>query len=346
MLPISLGDELDRMIPVFLLGMIAFATFLWLVLFSHPGVRKQLRRRQARLDEKQRALAAAETAAAAPRTERRSGDDPTRRLAGTFADSQVLQNKARLTPARFTPRALLLQAGFGDRAPAYVLGAIGVAALITVLLIAAGARPMGAMMLGSVAGVGAPFVYVLRKRARRLRIIEAEFPSAIEIIVRGLRAGLPLTDCLRLVADEADPAVAREFRRVVDDTGIGVPLLLAMDRLAERVPVAEVQLFAIVIGLHSGAGGSVAGSLETLARTLRSRRALRDKVDIMSQEARSSAAIIGSLPVIVALVLFFVSPDYVGMLFNTTTGLWVLLGSALWMAAGVQVMRSMINFDA
>lgn len=201
-----------------------------------------------------------------------------------------------------------------------------------------------AAFLAFSATCAAGLLLLLRAQRKRLEVIEREFPSAIDIIVRGLRAGMPLLESLQLVGQEAEPAVAREFRLVVSESRLGIPVAEAVQRMASRIPIDDVRFFAVVLGLQAGAGGAVADALQAVADTLRSRRTLRQKVMILSGEARASAVIIGSLPILLTAGLFYMSPEYIDIMFSTTTGNWALFGMLVWMLIGILVMRSMINF--
>ncbi len=194
-------------------------------------------------------------------------------------------------------------------------------------------------------GVLLPHFYVNFKRKRRLKHFSDEFPNAVDVIVRGVKAGLPLVDCLKVIASEAAEPVCSEFREIVEDQTLGMPLSEAVERLPERIPLAETNFFAIVIAIQSRTGGSLSEALTNLSKVLRDRKKMAGKIRAMSAEAKSSAGIIGSLPVVVAALVYVTSPDYILLLFETQTGNIVLAISGLWMFVGVMVMRKMINFD-
>ncbi|MGI3212462.1 type II secretion system F family protein [Roseovarius tibetensis] len=208
--------------------------------------------------------------------------------------------------------------------------------------------PLGALFAGGIAGVAGlilPKAYVAFLRRRRLATFAAGFPDVVDLIVRGVRAGRPLVDCLAIVASDTDEPIRGEFRQVVEDQSVGMPLQEAVDRLAQRVPLQEVGFLAIVVAIQSRAGGSLTEALGNLATVLRSRRQLQAKVKAMSAEAKTSAGIIGSLPVIVAGLVQLTSPDYLAVLYQTQIGNIVIVASALWMGIGIFIMRQMINFD-
>ena len=194
-------------------------------------------------------------------------------------------------------------------------------------------------------GVLLPHFYVNWKRKKRLRKFSDEFANAVDVIVRGVKAGLPLVDCLKVIANEAQEPVRSEFQEVVEDQTLGMPLAEAVNRLPERIPLAEANFFAIVIAIQSRTGGSLAEALTNLSKVLRDRKKMQGKIRAMSSEAKSSAGIIGSLPIVVAVLVYLTSPDYILLLFQTTVGNIVLVISAMWMFMGIMVMRKMINFD-
>lgn len=206
-------------------------------------------------------------------------------------------------------------------------------------------RPGVSAILAMAIGYGALMYLRKRGRAKRLKTLEREFPAAIDLIVRGMEAGLPMMDCLALVAQESDPVIAHEFRVMLNEISIGMSVSQATARAVVRVPIREFQIFSIVIAIQSFAGGGITESLNVVADSLRSRARLREKISIMSSEARASALIIGSLPILVMLILFIMSPAYMKPMFDATSGRWALAIAAGWGLVGVQVMRTMINFD-
>ena len=196
-----------------------------------------------------------------------------------------------------------------------------------------------------VAGVGLPrwLVGFLKKR-RENKFIE-ELPNAIDVIVRGVKAGLPVGDCIRIIANETQEPVKGEFRTIAESTALGVTLPDACGKLYDRIPLPEANFFAIVITIQQKAGGSLSEALSNLSRVLRDRRKMKMKIVAMSQEAKASAAIIGSLPPGVMILVWLSSPGYIELLWITSTGRFMLAASAMWMMIGVFVMRRMIQFD-
>jgi tight adherence protein B len=194
-------------------------------------------------------------------------------------------------------------------------------------------------------GIMLPHFFVNHKRKRRLKKFSNEFPNAVDVIVRGVKAGLPLMDCLKVIAAEAQEPVKSEFQQIIEDQTLGMPLGEAVARLPERIPLAEANFFAIVIVIQSKSGGNLSEALTNLSKVLRDRKKMDAKIRAMSAEAKSSAGIIAALPLVVAVLVYLTSPDYILLLFQTTTGNIVLVISGMWMLMGVMVMRKMINFD-
>ena len=238
------------------------------------------------------------------------------------------------------------QAGLGWTKKTYFIACV-IAAVMSfgVALALFGVSSLPAVGFGAAGGLLLPHLYVNRKRNARLKAFTAEFANAVDVIVRGVKAGLPLVDCLRMIASEAKEPVRGEFKIILDDQTLGVPIDQAVQRLAERIPVAEANFFAIVISLQSRSGGNLSEALGNLSKVLRERKKMAGKIKAMSSEATASAGIIGSLPVVVTCLLYLSAPDYISLLFTTFIGKTVLAAAAVWMGFGVLMMRKMINFD-
>ena len=196
-----------------------------------------------------------------------------------------------------------------------------------------------------VGGLGLPrWVLGFLKKRRLNRYLE-ELPNAIDVIVRGIRSGLPLGDCLRIIASEAQEPVRSEFRFLVEQQTMGLSVSEAVVKLHDRVPVAESNFFAIVISIQQKSGGNLAETLGNLSRVLRDRKKMKSKIVAMSMEAKASAGIIAALPFVVAALTYVTSPSYIELLWITFTGKMMLCVSAIWMMFGILVMKKMINFD-
>lgn len=196
-----------------------------------------------------------------------------------------------------------------------------------------------------VGAFGVPRFYLARRRKKRIAAFLNELPNAVDVIVRGTKAGLPLGECIQIVAAEAREPIKSEFRRIVESQAMGITLAEAISKLPSRMPVAEANFLAIVVMIQSQSGGSLSEALGNLSKVLRERKAMKGKIVAMSQEAKSSAAIIGSLPFLVVGVLSLTSPSYMMLLFNDPVGNIIVAGSGLWMLTGILIMKKMISFD-
>jgi tight adherence protein B len=171
-----------------------------------------------------------------------------------------------------------------------------------------------------------------------------QLADAIDVIVRGVKSGLPLSQCLRIIAQESPEPLRTEFQMLVDAQAMGVPPDQAMQRLFDRMPLPEVNFFAIVLVIQQKTGGNLSESLGNLSTVLRSRKLMREKVKALSAEAKASAMIIGALPFIVMVLVYITRPDYMTILFVNPTGHLILLGASFMMVSGILIMRNMINF--
>jgi len=197
---------------------------------------------------------------------------------------------------------------------------------------------------GFALGFGLPQWIVNYKRQKRFKAFIIAFPNAVDVIVRGVRSGLPLNDCLRIIANDSDEPIKSEFRKVIEATQLGISTPEAVGRLYDSIPTSETNFFAIVIAIQSQAGGNLSEALSNLSKVLRERRKMSDKIKAVSSEAKASAIIIGSLPFVVAGLVSITTPGYMDALFTTTGGKKVLLFCGLSMASGIFIMKKMINF--
>jgi tight adherence protein B len=199
--------------------------------------------------------------------------------------------------------------------------------------------------LGFAGAFGVPFWILSFLRKRREAKFLNVFPDAVDIIVRGIKAGLPLLDCLKMITVDAPEPVKSQFRSIIETQAIGLPLGEACGKLYEQMPLAEANFFGIVIGIQQKSGGNLAEALGNLSRVLRDRKKMKGKIQAMSQEAKASAAIIGCLPLAVMTLVYLTSPQYISLLWTESLGRVMLACAAVWMAIGVFVMKKMINFD-
>ena len=205
--------------------------------------------------------------------------------------------------------------------------------------------PIFAVAAVGVGGLGLPHWVLRFKGKRRINRFLEEFPNAIDVIVRGIRAGLPLADCMRVIASESAEPVRSEFRFIVESQAVGLSLAESVERIVERVPISETSFFAIVIAIQQKAGGNLSEALGNLSRVLRERRKMRNKVKAVASEANASAMIIGSMPFVVGVLIYLTSPHYIELLWTTGTGRMMMVVGAIWMSIGIAVMKKMIAFE-
>jgi Flp pilus assembly protein TadB len=286
------------------------------------------------------------TAARQESADRRADASSRRRNVQATLKEIETKQKHKATRGTNPPMALRLQqAGLKWRMPQFIAFSVASAIVMTVLGFLLGAPLIGVAGLAFVGAFGIPRFVVNFLRKRRQNAFIAELPNAVEVIVRGVKAGLPLNDCVRMIAVDANEPVRTEFRHVVEAMTMGITIDEAVGRLYDRMPLPEANFFAIVIAIQAKAGGNLSEALGNLARVLRERKKMRAKIQAMSMEAKASAGIIGSLPIIVALLVYLTSPDYIKILWTDPVGQIVIGVSGLWMLMGILVMRKMINFE-
>jgi tight adherence protein B len=195
-----------------------------------------------------------------------------------------------------------------------------------------------------VVGLGLPRWVLGFLTNRRKKKFTENFATAIDVIVRSVKSGLPTNEALRIVAREVPNPVGSEFHNLVESLKVGVTLEQAMKRMMESMPTAEVGFFTIVMTIQTKSGGNLSEALGNLAAVLRDRKRLQGKIKAMSSEAKASAMIIGSLPPGVMAIVYITTPSYISKLFTERSGNLMLAGCVIWMSMGIMVMRKMINF--
>jgi tight adherence protein B len=221
-----------------------------------------------------------------------------------------------------------------------ILAVVGFAAALL-----SGGGVLGAAGLAFAAGFGVPRwgLNYLKKR-REANFLKA-LPDAVDVIVRGIKAGLPLFESIKVVAADAPEPLKSEFMAIIETQAIGMPLGDACARLFDRMPVPEANFFGIVVSIQQKSGGNLSEALGNLSKVLRDRKKMAEKIQAMSMEAKASAGIIGSLPPIVMLLVYLTTPQYISLLWTHPTGQLMLVGCVIWMSIGIFVMKRMINFD-
>ncbi len=204
---------------------------------------------------------------------------------------------------------------------------------------------VGSCVLGLLIFIILPKLFFYIKIKRRQKEFTQQFTGAIDILVRGTRSGLPIGECLSIIGRESPNPVGEIFRDIVEGQKLGLSITELIDRGLERMPTPEFNFFSIVLIIQQKTGGSLADTLEGLSDLLRERKKLSDKIRALSSEAKASAAIIGSLPFFLGIMMTLINKDFLLPLFTETIGNMLLGGGLLWMAIGVFVMSKMIDFD-
>jgi tight adherence protein B len=260
---------------------------------------------------------------------------------GTLKEVEARRQK----DSKVTLSARLTRAGLDwePRKFMIVSGILAVAAFAAAMF--AGGGLLGGVGMAFAAGFGLPRWMLSFLKKRREKAFLRNLPDAVDVIVRGIKAGLPLFESLKVVAADSPEPVRSEFLAIIETQAIGMPLGEACARLFERMPVPEANFFGIVIAIQQKSGGNLSEALGNLSKVLRDRKKMAEKIQAMSMEAKASAGIIGSLPPIVMLLVYLSTPEYISLLWTHPTGQLMLVGCVIWMSMGILVMKKMINFD-
>ncbi|MEQ1710468.1 MAG: type II secretion system F family protein [Hyphomicrobium sp.] len=261
----------------------------------------------------------------------------------TLKDIEVREKKEKVTL-----RLKLQQAGLDVTAHSYWMASAGLGIVVAVSIYFS-FQPgiltqLGALVGGFVGMFGLPRWVLYKMIQRRQSKFLRELANALDVVTRGVKTGLPLNECLQIISRESPEPIASEFREVVEQQRVGVTLAEALERLTQRVPLAEVRFLMIVISIQQQSGGNLSEALSNLSGVLRDRIRMQMKVQAMSSEAKASAMVLASLPFMVTFMIYGTSPDYIAPLFTTKTGNFFVLAGLGWMGCGVMMMRKMINF--
>jgi tight adherence protein B len=238
----------------------------------------------------------------------------------------------------------LMRAGLNISVKQYWIYSVILAVVATLAMYIAGKGIFVLAMTTIIGFLGVPKFVVRNMTKRRQKKFLSELADALEAMTRLLRAGMPVSEAIKMVAREFTGPIGDEMGRIFDQQKIGVSLPDAVADCARRMPLPEVQMFATAVTIQAQTGSSLSEILEGLAKVIRARFRLRRKVQALSSEAKSSAMIIGCLPVFVALAMYFINPDYIGVLFYDKVGKMLLGLAIFWMCMGILTMRQMINF--
>jgi tight adherence protein B len=318
-------------LALFFLGTVAVGGIAWVFLLPYLSGEKAMEKRKASVAAKE--PMAARGARGAQKSRREQVESSLKQL-----DIKQKNNK-KLTLAMRIAQAGLTWSNRKFFAISACLGAFVFALVISTF----GLLP--AIGFGFAAAFGLPFWMLAYLKKRRENRFLNNFPDVVDVITRGIKAGLPLLDSLKMVASEGQEPLKSEFRAILDTQTIGIPLGEACLKLFERMPLAEANFFGIVIAIQQKAGGNLSEALGNLSKVLRDRKKMKAKIQAMSMEAKASAMIIGSLPPAVMLLVWITSPDYISLLWTHPMGQMMMAGCGAWMFMGCMVMKKMINFD-
>jgi tight adherence protein B len=250
-----------------------------------------------------------------------------------------------LIPKPALLRTRLEQTGKNISLGKYALVCLGIIAVVMFLLMIRGAPMILSLMMGLFCGVGGPHFVIGKMIKRRINKFNSNFPDAIELMVRGLRSGLPITETLGIVASEVKGFVGVEFRMVSDKMKIGRTMEAALQDTADRLGTAEFQFFVITLAIQRETGGNLAETLSNLADVLRKRAQMKLKIRAMSSESKASAYIVGSLPFVVFGLVMMINPSYMQGFFSDQRLEVAGIGGMIWMGIGALIMAKMVNFE-
>ena len=256
----------------------------------------------------------------------------THRVAGSSSRIEALANRLDRT-------------GKGWTLSQYTYVSIGLALGVTLLLFLRSGSIGLALAVGIFVGAGLPHLLVSRAIKKRTAQFNAKFPDAIELLVRGLRSGLPVTETLAVVAQEVPGPVGEEFKGVVERIKIGRTMEEALQQTADRLDIPEFNFFCITLAIQRETGGNLAETLSNLSDVLRKRAQMKLKIRAMSSESKASAYIVGSLPFIVFGMILWINPSYIGGFFEDDRLIVTGLGGLVWMSIGAFIMAKMVSFE-
>ncbi|MFC5371741.1 type II secretion system F family protein [Brevundimonas faecalis] len=286
-----------------------------------------------------KAMGAAREVTAAKRAAANTPEARRKQIMSQLQDVERRERKARMTTA-----AKLKQAGLSISLRTFVFISIAAGFVGFLISLVFGVHVVLALGIGVAMGLGLPRWIVGFMGKARMKKFSMAFADAVDILVRGIKTGLPVHDCFKIIARESPQPLGEEFQRLVESMGVGLTLSQALDKMYERMPTPELKFFAIVIAIQQKTGGNLAEALTNLTTVLRARRLMGEKIKALSSEAIASAGIIGSLPPVVMILVSVTSPGYMSLLFTDMRGQVLLLASAVWMAFGVFTMKRMISF--
>lgn len=319
-----------------MIALIAGAVFLILVMlvfaFSGPSAQKAKMKRLGQIRERHALGSEALLAAQMRKT------IATRTQVKTRSLGQLLPNKKQL-------ELRLKKTGKSWTLNKYAWTNVGILVTITLLLSMRGMPVYFAFAVGAMAGLGLPHMAVSMLIKKRVKKFTSNFPDAIDLMVRGLKSGLPISETLGIVASEIDGPIGEEFKSVIERIRIGKTMEAALQETADKLNTAEIQFFVITLAIQRETGGNLAETLGNLSEVLRKRAQMKLKIKAMSSEAKASAYIVGALPFFVFGIIMTINPEYIGGFFVEQRLIITGLGALGWMGIGIFIMKQMISFE-
>jgi tight adherence protein B len=274
----------------------------------------------------------------------RSVDEKMRRITAS-QDTKMDSFAGRFLPNPALLKKRLDMTGKDWSVGKYALINVAATLVAAVLLLTRGAPPLLALFGGMAIGAGIPHYVVGTLIKRRIKKFTQHFPDAIELLVRGLRAGLPISETLGVVSAEVPGPVGEEFRLITDKMKIGRTMDGALQDTADRLGTPEFQFFVITLAIQRETGGNLAETLSNLADVLRKRAQMKLKIKAMSSESKASAYIVGALPFIVFGLIYVINAPYMANFFLDERLMIAGLGGLVWMSIGAFIMAKMVNFE-
>ena len=295
----------------------------------------------ARVSKRAKAIATVRRPEKVSRSKMAAQDAGNRRkqLLQTLKEQDRAQRKASVSLV-----ARLQQAGLSTTVSQFWIASGVLGGLVLVVTFILRGPPWAALALGLVSALGLPRWVIGFLAKRRTKQFTEFFSDAIDIIVRGIKTGLPVHDCLKIIAKESPAPLGPEFQRLVENISMGMAVDQGLEKMYERMPTPELRFFTIVLAIQAKTGGNLAEALGNLSAVLRARKLMREKIKALSSEATTSAFIIGSLPLCVVTMIMVTTPTYMNIMFSDPRGRLMLLAGGLVELSGIWVMRRMINF--
>ncbi|MEP6343879.1 MAG: type II secretion system F family protein [Maricaulaceae bacterium] len=272
------------------------------------------------------------------------GDNSSRRKQIEDTLNRLEDKKKSAKKRQMSLEMRLIQADWSVAPASFMTISVVIGLLIGLAVFIITKKPLFAAGAAFGMGFGAPRWILGMAINKRQKKFTSHFADAMDIIVRGIRTGLPLADCLKIIAHESPEPVSTEFLRVVEAENLGVPIDVCLEQMHDRMPVTEVNFFATVLNIQRQTGGNLGESLENLSGVLRGRKLLAEKIKALSAEARMSAMIIGALPIAVGALVTVLAPDYMADLYGTERGQQNMMIGAVMMVVGIFSMKKMIAF--